>query len=258
MATLLEEWEHLTTTVRGNIGADYQVKVGALAVDLLREQIETRRLKRHIEILQAAANRGEIIVPEQVTAQLDREFLEWQERLLVQAREVEMARRRLSALLSVEETMELRRLYRKLAKLLHPDVNPHQTERVKSLWLQVRQAYEWCDVEQLRALLLLAGDLAAPPVETGPDRLTPLAQRREAFKERIYLLLEKLARTRNEPPYTLAEHLNDPEWVAAQRKRLKEEIEQEKERGAALLLVLARLEQEGGHEHFDGTTGHFN
>ena len=75
-----------------------------------------------------------------------------------EADKIDKANFLLSNLLSPERSAELRKLYRKLAKELHPDVNQNLTEQQKNLWHAVRRAYESGDLESMRALSVMAND----------------------------------------------------------------------------------------------------
>ena len=61
--------------------------------------------------------------------------------------------------LSEENAKELKNIYRKLIKKLHPDLNKENAIKNKNLLLQVTQAYENGDLETLRNLELLTDEI---------------------------------------------------------------------------------------------------
>ena len=62
-----------------------------------------------------------------------------------------------------ERIQRTKRLYRKLAKKLHPDINKKTMEHPKlwELWNRIQKAYNHSDVEELENLEVLAGRLLA-------------------------------------------------------------------------------------------------
>ena len=60
--------------------------------------------------------------------------------------------------LTTEETVELKKTYRAIVKLIHPDVNDNLSEEQKALWNRVTDAYETGNIEMLKVLYELALD----------------------------------------------------------------------------------------------------
>ena len=240
LAELFVELEHINKSIIPNMIADYAVKVGIYQYELLQLQIEFRRTKREIELIQAAINRNEIIKLHDVQKQLEDEFLEWKTKLDSQLKDINDAKMRLSSLMSAQESAELRKMYRILAKKLHPDVNPDQTQEARNLWLQVQYAYEIGDLAQLRALFLMAEDI--PENYDLPNSIEILKKRRADFKEQITNVLQKLADVRKHPIFEMECLLLDPIKTGEMQNNIKNQIEETKEllKSAKLMLIQMR------------------
>ena len=125
-------------------------------------------------------------------------------------------------------------------KKLHPDVNPDQSEAAKNLWLQVQAAYENGDLEQLRALALLAEDI--PEDYTLPDSLNLMRDKLSSLMDKILMMRERLEKLRGHPLLQMEDKLNDRDWVSSQQEVIREQISHEQEQLSALEEMLKRLE----------------
>lgn len=235
------------------IEAEYAVKVGYLENELLARQVDVRRARRKLALVQAMASRGARVGAaelSQVERQLDDEFAQWKGRLAAAfERCAKLARRRAEGVpLSPADDRELRRLYHALAKALHPDLNPGLTPREVTLFSAVRDAYARGDVDALRAIWSSVRGLGLAREERESDslwgehdlvreleaQLASARRRRDAARER----LEKLE---GEEPYALGKRLRDVVWVRGRRDELRRAAEACEESLAAYADRLASL-----------------
>ncbi len=77
LASLLTEAEDLIHTVKPNLLALYQTKIGVWELRLLQAQFTVARVRRQIELAQASINRGERPDLIAIECALEVEFLEW-------------------------------------------------------------------------------------------------------------------------------------------------------------------------------------
>ena len=106
-------------------------------------------------------------------------------------------------------------------KELHPDMNPGQTDERARLWHRVQDAYGRADVEELRALALMAGAVSPAP---SPDPIRDLSREVADLKGQVARRIAEIDRIQKEPPFTLRDELADEAWVAARRAAIEEEI----------------------------------
>jgi len=223
LARLLSERDELRWVVLPNVEAEYLSKLGTKEQHLLAIQLEVRRWRRAVELAQAAINAGEPPSRNAIERRLDAELARWYEQLAAADVKLQQAIAGLDQRLSVEDTAELKRLYRRLALRLHPDVAGLEDERARALWDRVAAAYAAGDLAELRALWLVAGELLADAPQ--PATVDQLTARKAKLAEAIAQAIETIAAIWRQPPMDLLEQLADDHWIAARLAELQAQIE---------------------------------
>ncbi|MGE5278387.1 MAG: hypothetical protein ACM3SU_15445 [Acidobacteriota bacterium] len=222
LAGLLAEVDELVEFVRPNLLALYQVRLGPSELVLLAARFELARLKRAIDLAQAALNTGQTPDPGRIEEALEREAEEWKVRLDAAAKKLKAAAEHLKGLLSKEESAELRMLYLVLVKKLHPDLHPDLSDDEKKLWHKVQEANRLNDLPGMKALVaLMEGKLA--PKET--PAMDALEREKKVVAKHVETQRKKIATIRAEPPFTMERELNDEAWVKARCAALSAETE---------------------------------
>lgn len=220
LAQAIFDYEQLRFVIVPNLQADYQLKVGRYEYELFCAHLEEKRLRRTITLLQVAINRCESITPVQVAEQLTTEYAAWEFTLLQMAEELRSAKARMSHAMTKEESEELHRLYRTLARRLHPDVNPGQGEYDQHLWQWAEDAYEQGNLRDLRALIAMigpvSGEMVLPPA-AGVPVLDQWRRHAEGLRQQIQSQQDSITALEHDFPCSEREHLADAGWVAAQR-----------------------------------------
>ena len=250
LAALLAEVDEMVEFVRPNLLALYQVRLGPAELELLAAQFGVARVKRAIDLAQAALNAGKMPDPARIEAMLEREATEWTGRLEAAAKKLKAAAEHLKGLLSKEETDELRKLYLILVKKLHPDLHPDLLDDEKKLWHKVQEANRLNDLPGMRALVaLVEGKIA--PVET--PAMDALAHEKQVLTKHVEVQKKKIATIRAEPPFTLERQLNDEAWVKGRCEKLLAEAEelsrQAKELTKHFELLMAGTDGDGSKVH---------
>ncbi len=223
LAALLAEVDELVEFVRPGLLALYQVRLGPAELQLLAARYEVARVKRAIDLAQAALNAGKNPDPARIEATLEREAAEWKERLEAAAKKLLQAHEHLKGLLSKEDSAEMRTLYLILVKKLHPDLHPDLTDEEKKLWHKVQEANLLNDLQGMRALVALADGKVAPKETPAMDAL---AHEKEVLSKHAEAQRKKIAAIRSEPPFTLERELNDEAWVKERCEALAAEAEE--------------------------------
>ncbi|MDR0542434.1 MAG: hypothetical protein LBH19_09540 [Dysgonamonadaceae bacterium] len=220
---LLTDKDSLLEWGKPQLEALYTTKIGNKQLELLKLRLEVKRLKRMTELAMSYLNRNEPINWGEIEAAVDTGLEKDYEKIFTEAMRVEQANQLLSNLASPEHSVELRKLYRQLAKELHPDVNPDLTETQKNLWHAVRRAYEYGDLESLRALSVMAQD-----VESHADRLSAddFQLQIELLKAGIEKLMAEIEQIRSGFPFNIEKDLKNEEWVKQQNEQTEELIKQ--------------------------------
>lgn len=176
---LLEEKEHLIHHTLPHLQATYLSKTGRLKFELLEVRFDVLRLKRKMEMIQAKMNRGEEVIPEVIDALVELEMRAQREKLDGEARKLEAAMKFMNAPpLTEEENRQFRKLYHKLAMKLHPDMNPGQNDKARTLWLRLAEAYRNGDLREMQLIEVL--------LETEKDPGDRLPTALEELKKKIY------------------------------------------------------------------------
>lgn len=121
VSMLLLERDNLLFHECKNIEAEYVLKFGKLEYKVYEEECEYRRLKRKLELIITSRNHNVPIDLDTIDEQLEKELEEFYKILNAKLGEIEDAKIRQGLpRLTVEEDKELKSLYRKLIKKLHP------------------------------------------------------------------------------------------------------------------------------------------
>ena len=110
LGKVILEQDEMINAIKPNLEAEYQKTIGYKELECLENEIASRRLKRQIELIQAAVNRQEEIDPVKVEEQLDDEFKEWYEKVEEQYKKVKDAQDHAEGLMSDEDNAEFKKL----------------------------------------------------------------------------------------------------------------------------------------------------
>ena len=214
------EYDELMCQRRPAVMAEYMLAIGHLELRLYRLRCDCARLARRIDMLRAALNRGDTPDTEAIDAALDAEFAEFEKTVSQMIGELNdaLARRDMEAL-TPEEVREIREVYYRIVKRLHPDVNPGSGPEMLEMYTRAVEMYRRGDLVGLRIIEAALAD---------PSSLPDSSQLLEAERDRLRGLLEKLsARIREveaSHPFDKAPLLRDPELLERRRAELEEAI----------------------------------
>jgi hypothetical protein len=224
VAGIIAEIESITLHQNPSIETEWQVKVGVWENRLLEAQIAMRRAKRKLALAQACANRGESIDDELIESQLDTEFTEWKEQLSAAVGAYQQAVVAHMHTVHIDPTKagQLKRLFRILAKRLHPDIRPSDDEAAQMMFFLAKAAYKQGDVEMLESLEVstrrMDADEKMPQTvdEAEAELALLMAQAGVLEKRKQDLMAEK--------PFCLKKLLKDEAWLANHIGKLQDEI----------------------------------
>ena len=204
-----------------NLQSLYYQKIGHLEVACLSAEMECARLKREIELITAATNRGSSWDYEEITKKLDEEFAEWQAKITKEFKALDEAKERLANLMPPADAKKFRDLYRSLVKELHPDVHPDRHPRLRPLWDRVQRAYLASDLEEMELIRIL---LADESTDTSPVSIDILRSEVRRLKLKCQTLIDELFTIREKFPFTLAALLSDPVQMTEKHKLAEEKL----------------------------------
>ena len=215
------------------------LKLGSIEYKAYEAQCAALRLKRKIELIQAKKNRQEKVIISAIEETLDNEFAEYQKQLNEQIDKMNDALKRSKAeVLSDEDNKELKKLYRKIVKALHPDINPDVSEAQVQLFDNAVSAYKSGDLGTLRIIGEMVGNNPLP--EQHKDAMTQLVEERERLQGLLKSIRESIDNIKSEYPYTMKDILEDTEKTEQKKQELENILEQYNE---LISIYKSRIEE---------------
>lgn len=239
LSMLLLERDELQFIVCKNIETEYMLRLGGIEYRVYEAECTVLRLKRKIELIQAKKNRQEKVIISVIEETLDNEFDEYKKQLDEQISKMNEALARSKAeALSPEDNKELKRIYRKIVKILHPDINPDTTDSQIKLFDNAVSAYKNGDLETLRII----GEMivGAPAHEMGRNAMSQLAEERDRLLNMVMSVRESIDKIKTAYPYTMKDIIEDEERIKKKKLELESILEQNNE---LLLLYKEKLEE---------------
>ena len=213
----------------------YLREFGDLILEVFAAKTECVKLKKAIAFCQAEINHGNSPDRDMLNDYIAECMAGYQAELERMAEQNANAKKGYQ--LTESEIIEIKQLYRKLAKLLHPDINPmtEKNETLLELWERISLAYSCNDLEGLKELETLVS-MTLDQLQLGclEIEIPNLDEKTEALR----LEIEKITST---TPYIHKELLEDPEAVFAKKEELKKELEHYKKYAEELNICLRQV-----------------
>ena len=139
------------------------------------------------------------------------------------------------------ELLTIKKIYHKLVKLIHPDLNPNfaGNEKFQELWFQIVVAYNGNDLNSLQEL----ENLVAKALEQSGQNVEKIEIL--DIEKKIADVEEEIKTIKETDPYQYQFLLLDPDAVAEKKKQLEEELRQYKEHANQLDQILKGMLEDG-------------
>ncbi len=230
----------------GQIWTAYIKMFGQLIAENYEEKIECIKCKKTIAYYQSVINRNGKVDAKDLQDYLDREMAAYYLNLKKMIKDNEDAKK--SRVSSAYEVKRSKELYRRLAKLIHPDLNPatDRSDELKELWQRILIAYGHNDVKELAELevlvrrVLKALGLSEAKVDI-PD-----------IEDKIDELKKELDEIVSAEPYTLKYLVEDETAAQKKKEEIIKETEEYKKYHKELGEVIVKMISSGGlHFHVE-------
>ena len=239
LSMLLLERDELQFVICKNIETEYMLKLGSIEYKAYKAQCAALRLKRKIELIQAKKNRQEKVIISAIEETLDSEFAEYQKQLNEQIDKMNDALKRSKAeVLSNEDNKKFKKLYRKIVKALHPDINPDVSEAQVQLFDNAVSAYKNGDLNTLKIIGEMVGNSPLP--EQHKDALTQLNEEKERLQNLLKVIRDSIEQIKSKYPYTMKEIIEDEEQTEQKKKELENILRQYNE---LISIYKAKIEE---------------
>ena len=202
----------------------YDKHFNSFEIEIQRKALLNSEIQRRAELLMTKHQRGEKLTPELIALinkVVDKEFDAIKSRmrdLLVNGQQTTNMRTPLN------NHTSLSKLYKDLAKKLHPDSGA-DPELTKMYWLSVQRAYDSKDVHALHALhTLICVDMEYDKDKGLDGTFTELQVELQNIKDLIKKEQESILHLKKQIPFCYELGLNDASWIEQHATTLKQQI----------------------------------
>lgn len=224
----------------GSYMTAYTAEFGEMLTANFELKVECIKKKKAISYCRRRINRDLPIDPVKMQAEIDEEMTLYYEQLKEMSEDTDNAKK--AGFLSEFQLSRAKKIYRRLTKILHPDINQktEENETLRELWDRVAAAYLRTDVEALEDLeVLVRKAMDELGDESYELNLNDIEERMERVEKEINEILTT-------EPYLYKELLNSEEKKLAFREQLQAEHEDFERYLESLSRTLNELLAEGG------------
>jgi DNA-binding protein Fis len=263
LADVLHEVFHLQHQILPPLYKQYEQYFGILESDIQQAQLIASEYARTVELIRMKQQRGQRITHDDIViinTIVAREFARIRKRIhsdqtthstlkaqeqtheTVQHHTMSRQHTHINET-SKHATTEIVRLYKSLAKKLHPDSH-EKISHADRYWQSVQEYYKQKNTTRLREMYdMLCADTPLDMIKPQDQSLPSLQQRVRGIERQIVRAKKKLSSLRKETIYSIAEQLQQPSWrdryadtLLQQRDALQQQAENDKHEITILCL----------------------
>ena len=217
----------------------YVAEFGDLIIEVFEKKLECIKKKKTIEFCQRKLNYGKSIDQDELQAYLDEEMKEFQARRNDMIKDTESAKKREKV--SEIDLIKIKKIYHKLVKLIHPDINPltSENEALYDLWQRIQIAYNCNDLKEMEELeVRVTTTLEQLGVGNLEIEIPNIDDKIAELEKEIVTIMET-------DPYQYKFILEDPKAVEEKKQSLREELQSYIEYSEQLDNILENLMTDG-------------
>lgn len=216
---LVNEREKFCYKEKTYLEAKYFSTFGFILKKKLQLEIELKRIKKKIELIQFYANCNEKLDMDSVEIRLQKEMKEFNENLSDFINRVNQSRVLLSDTeLTSEENDELEKIFKAAAERLHPDINKNITEKGTELWSKVLSAYETNNLAELRVIESAVNKNKKSKIAASSEELK---RDIDVLNNKINITYNSIENMKKEFPFNIKQKLDDVQWINNQKSNFK-------------------------------------
>ncbi len=198
---------------------NYIHEFGELLTRIFQSKVSCIEKKKIIAMCQKFINRGEPIDFDDVKKQISAEMTEYRQQLEHLIEQKKMYQKKFETV--SEKTLEnIKQIYRRVARQLHPDINPITTDSpvLSDLWNRVSVAYKCNRIEDLKELEVLVG-----------AALNSLGKQIECdipnLEDKIKKLVAEIEKIKTTEPYIYEKIFQSQSSINRKKSELRAELE---------------------------------
>ena len=217
----------------------YISEFGELTTKLFGLKVDCIALKRSISFCLKAINHGQMVDIDKMNQYVDTHLASYKLELKQQLNMLECSKKMKAV--PISKTERIKKLYRQIAKMLHPDLTNLVSDYpdLSVLFQEAMDAYNCNDLKRLEEVAVC---INAKLEELGVNTIDVVIPNVE---ERIERIEEEINTIITTPPYTYKEILSDFDKTEELKKQLSEEIEETKKYKDELQITLDEMLKDG-------------
>ena len=219
---------------------DFTREFGDMINENFKLTVECIKIKKTISYCRRRLNRGLPIDTNLMQSEIDAEMALYYDQLNEMISDTEAARK--AHTISAYRLQQAKKIYRRLIKMLHPDINrmTGENELLSELWEKVVDAYHRTDVDDLEDLEVLVKKALEDLGDEGFEiQLADIDARIERIEDKINEIITS-------KPYIYGELLADDEKIKSYRDELQAEHDDTAQYLDTLKSALDEMLCEGG------------
>lgn len=188
----------------------YQKEFGQEVINLFKEEVECIKLKKIITILQTKINKGEKVTSLEIDNKIAAEMNYYQQLINQKIEHLEGCNA--AKKISDSEAREVKKLYREIAKVIHPDSGVQIIDNdleIKNIWDKAYISYRKNDLKGIREASVLLNKLLK-----NIDKTLLIKCYDRDITELIEELNDEISDIKNNIPYTYSEWIHNEKEIA--------------------------------------------
>lgn len=219
--SLLNEKDTLINWGKPQLEAQYDLQIGSAVLKKMKARLQVDSLKNKIRMAASFMNRQQKPDLTAIEVKAATEMAGAQSEIMQLEARIAHARHYIKYIETPTNNCELGRIYRQLAKVLHPSLNKKLTHQQELTWIMVKQAFDNGDLGRLKALQLVYEkeiiEASAVLVECDDKEMN---NHMRSLKKNIRSLQGEIIDIRVEFPFSMEHEICDDQWIAGEKARL--------------------------------------
>ena len=222
LSILILKRDDLNLQVGRNLEMKYLLIFGALEYEEYEAECSMRRAKRKLELATMCRNRGKKIDIKAIEERLDIEFHQYSvEKETIMAQINQAIDRNNGEFLSKKDTENMKKLYRKAVKKLHPDLNPNMSTEKRKLFDNLVSAYEAGDLQTVE---MIAELVQAETLTEGQIAEMTTVKEKERLQKMIIKIQKEIDKIEHNYPFTLKKFIENDETINKNKEKIQASI----------------------------------
>lgn len=216
------------------IQSEYSRTFGELKTILFKENMQCIKKKKTIHYCKNALALNKPIIRKELNAYVKKEMKQLNDILQKMTEENEKSKKHEK--INKEALKEIKKIYFRIAKLIHPDMNPSlkYDDTIKDLWNRTLVAQKEKQLKEIQEVEFLVNKYLESINLNNNEIIIP------DIDDKIKKLIEEIEEIENTEPYLYKTLLDDEKAIEIEKKHIQKEIDEYVEYGKQLDSIIER------------------